>query len=210
MVLRKYSKPLISDIKVLETNGIKLPFLDEPLFGTVIQVTGDNLALNSLLGFVESFSATHWCRFCLTSKEETQVKFTEAEPGITLRSKDLHADHCKVLQNEDLQSVVYGVKKDCVLNSLEYFHSTENFAVDIMHDLLEGVVQYELKLFFQYLLKSGYISINALTKRIQSFNYGFLERKNKPSGIKLEEKSKHLGLNAIQTLCLIRNTPDFW
>lgn len=210
--LKKYGfekilKPLISDLKVLETNGIKLPFVDEPVFGTVIQVTGDNLALNSLLGFVESFSATYWCRFCLTTKDETQVKFTEAEPGLTLRSKELHAEHCKALQDEDAQPFVYGLKKDCVLNALQYFHSTENFAVDIMHDLLEGVVQYELKLFFQYLLKSGYISINALMERIQSFNYGFLERKNRPSGLKVEDKSKHLGLKAIQTLCLIRNTP---
>lgn len=173
------------------------------------QITGDNLALNSLLGFVESFSATNWCRFCLTTKEETQVKFKEDEPGITLRSKELHTEHCQALQN-DLQPLVYGVKKDCVFNSLSYFHSTENFAVDIMHDLLEGIVQYELKLFFQYLVKSGYISISALTKRVQSFSYGFLERKNKPSCLKVEDKSKNLGLNAIQTFCLVRNTPNFW
>ena len=209
--LKKYGfekilKPLLTDLKQLETNGIKLPFFDEPLFGTVIQVTGDNLALNSLLGFVECFSATYWCRFCLTAKEDTQMKFTEAESGITLRSKELHAEHCKALENENTQTL-YGVKKDCVLNTLHYFHCTENFAVDIMHDLLEGVVQYELKLFFQHILKSGYISIKALTERIQSFNYGFLERKNRPSGLKIEDKSKHLGLNAIQTLCLIRNTP---
>ncbi len=47
-------KPLIDNLKFLETEGIQLPFIDEPLFGSVIQVTGDNLALNSLLGFVES------------------------------------------------------------------------------------------------------------------------------------------------------------
>jgi len=68
-------KPLIDDLKILETEGIQLPFIDEPVFCSVIQVTGDNLALNSLLGFVESFSATYFCRFCLTNKEEIQSVF---------------------------------------------------------------------------------------------------------------------------------------
>lgn len=94
-----------------------------------------------------------------------------------------------------------------MLNSLEYFHSTGNYAVDIMHDLLEGIVQYELKLFFQYLIKNGYISMSMLSDRIQSFSYGYTERKNKPSGLKMDDKSKHLGLNAIQSLCILRNTP---
>lgn len=76
-----------------------------------------------------------------------------------------------------------------------------------MHNLLEGIVQYELKLFFHYLIKNGYPSLNMLSDRIRSFNYGFLERKNKPSGIKMDGKGKHLGLNAIQSLCILRNTP---
>lgn len=46
-----------------------------------------------------------------------------------------------------------------------------------------------------------------LSDRIQSFNYGYTERKNKPSGLKIDDKSKHLGLNAIQSLCVLRNTP---
>lgn len=53
-------KPLIDDLKILETKGIQLAFTEEPLFGSVIQVTGDNLALNSLLGFIEFFSLSVW------------------------------------------------------------------------------------------------------------------------------------------------------
>lgn len=54
---------------------------------------------------------------------------------------------------------------------------------------MEGVVQYELKLFFKYVLKNGYISMNTLSDRIQSFNYG------------------HMHLYAIQSWCILRNTP---
>lgn len=40
--------------------------------------------------------------------------------------------------------------------------------------------------------------MNTLLDRIQSFNYGRLEYKNKPSGLKVDDNSKHLGLNSIQ------------
>lgn len=86
-------KPLIDDLKILETKGIQLPFIDETLFGSIIQITGDNLALNGLLGFVESFSAAHCCRFCLTNKEDIQSVFTEDGPGLILRSKELYIEH---------------------------------------------------------------------------------------------------------------------
>ena len=83
-----------------------------------------------------------------------------------------------------------------MLDSLQYLQCTNYFAVDIMHDLLEGVIQYELKLFFLYLHKNGYISMNMLSDRIQSFNYGHMECKNKPSHLKIED-NLNLGLNAV-------------
>lgn len=39
---------------------------------------------------------------------------------------------------------VTGIKEKCVFHSLNDFHVTTNFAVDIMHDLLEGVCNYDL------------------------------------------------------------------
>lgn len=62
--LKKYGfepilQPLVEDLKILESKGINVPFSDTMLQGSVIQVTGDNLALHGLLGMVESFSATY-------------------------------------------------------------------------------------------------------------------------------------------------------
>ena len=146
-------KPLIDDLKILETEGIQLPFSAIPVKGSVFQVTGDNLGLHGLLGFVESFSATYCCRFCLTDKSELQSVFSEDHPGLSLRSKDLHIEHIRVIQENPALKSTFGVKRDFPLNSSQFFHSSNNCAVDIMHDLLEGVVQYELKLVFQYLIK---------------------------------------------------------
>lgn len=54
-------QPLVDDLKCLEIEGIKVPFSDTPLRGTVIQVTGGNLALHGIFGLVELFSATYCC-----------------------------------------------------------------------------------------------------------------------------------------------------
>lgn len=40
-----------------------------------------------------------------------------------------------------------------------------------------------------------------------SFNYGYSQRKNRPSGLKLDDNSKDLGLNAAQSWCLLCNIP---
>ena len=87
-----------------------------------------------------------------------------------------------------------------------FLHTSDNYAADIMHDLLEGVVQYELKLVFEYLVDK-YLSLETLSRRIQSSNYGYIERRNRPSGLKMDEGSKDLGLNAFQSWCLVRNAP---
>jgi len=209
--LKKYGfdeilKPLVDDVKKLENEGIEVPFSDSPLLGSIIQVTGDNLGLHGLFGYVESFSATYCCRFCLTTKEEFQCVFTEDHPGLIFRTKNIYAEHCSALRENPMLVTTFGVKKTCLLNTLRFFHISDNYAVDIMHDLLEGVVQYELKLVFQYLVKEKLLSLESLSQRIQSFNYGFTERRNRPSGLKMDE-SKDLGLNAIQSWCLVRNTP---
>lgn len=60
------------------------------------------------------------------------------------------------------------------LNSLKYFHVCNNYSFDIMHDLLEGVVQYEIKLLFGYLTQH-FMSEQDLLSRIYCFDYGFLE-----------------------------------
>ncbi|XP_041825036.1 uncharacterized protein LOC121629374 [Melanotaenia boesemani] len=58
----KILDPFVNDVKLLEHTGMKVSFSEQPLYGTIAQVTGDNLGLNSILGFVESFSAKYYCR----------------------------------------------------------------------------------------------------------------------------------------------------
>ncbi len=200
-------EPLVHDLKVLECTGIEVPFSEEPVHGTIAQVTGDNLGLNTLLGYLESFSANHFCHFCLVDKQTSQPVFSDDDPRITLCNKALHAQHCNDLMADPTLPSTFGVKRTCLLNDLQYFHVSDNYTVDIMHDILEGVGQFELKLLFGYLSHNNLISKTDVCNRIYSYNYGFVERKNRPTRINLEQTGNGIGLNAIQTFSLIRNMP---
>lgn len=202
----KILEPLVQDISTLETKGIQIPLFDHTVYGTIVQVTGDNLGVHSLFGFVESFSARYCCRFCLLEKEDFQTVFSEDSSKMTVRTKELHAEHCQRMQSNPSLPYVMGVKKSCLLNLLQYFHTTANFSVDIMHDILEGVAQFEMKLLIQHLIQN-YTTLAEVHRRIQSFNYGFMEQNNKPPGVQLREGSNDLGLNATQSWCLLRYLP---
>lgn len=85
---------------------------------------------------MESFSARYCCRFCLAEKDNCQTEFSEDFPKIVLRTKDTHTAHCQEIACNRSLPHVSGVKSSCLLNSLTYFHTTENFSVDVMHDVL--------------------------------------------------------------------------
>ncbi len=195
---------LLSMTKVLENKGIQGP--DGFVRGSIVQVTGDNLGLHSLFGFVESFRARYNCRICLAEREDYQTVFCENEPNITFRTKETHLRHCEALQSDPTLHQVCGVKRTCLLNTLQYFNLSENFSVDLMNDILEGVAQFELKLVLKY-VQANFLTAKELDGRLSSFNYGYMERRNRPPSVKLDDESNDLGINAIQCWCLLRNFP---
>lgn len=56
---------------------------------------------------------------------------------------------------------------------------SENYSVDIMHDIL-GVCKYDIGLMLKTLIYYlNYFTIDTLNDRIESFNYGFIEIRNR-------------------------------
>lgn len=91
------------------------------VYGTIVQVTGDNLGVHSLFGFVESFSARYCCRFCLLEKDDFQTVFSEDNPKMLMRTKELHAEHCQRMQSNPSLPYVMGVKKSCLFKFVAIF-----------------------------------------------------------------------------------------
>ena len=77
-------------------------------------------------------------------------------------------------------ATTYGLSRDSILNSsLFFFHVTDGLAPDIMHDILEGSLQYEAKELMKALVTDFKIlSLNELSTRIESFPYGYSDLTN--------------------------------
>ena len=79
----------------------------------------------------------------------------------------------------------FGINRKSVLDKLDYFKVASGALVpDIMHDVLEGVLQYETKILLQeFIQKKGYIELATLNNTIETFEFGYAEINNKPSTI---------------------------
>jgi len=71
-----------------------------------------------------------------------QTVFCEDDPEVELKTVAMHAKHYQTIQTNPTLPHLYGVKRSCLLNSLQYFNSANNFSVDIMQEILEGVGQF--------------------------------------------------------------------
>lgn len=83
----------------------------------------------------------------------------------------------------------------------------DSATVDIMHDILEGVVPYEVKIVIQKLISLGCFTLDIFNQRLLSPDFGKLESRNRPSPIKIDGKSNRIGQKASQAWCLIRFLP---
>lgn len=61
----KVLEPQLKDLKFFEDDGIFVPSLGKEVKGTILAVVADNLGVHPVGGFVESFSSSHFCRFCI-------------------------------------------------------------------------------------------------------------------------------------------------
>lgn len=200
-------KPLINDLVILEQSGIFVSKLGRTVKGTVQCVVADNLGAHSIAGFVENFTGSYVCRFC--TAETVQIQTTEVNGEcFCLRTKEIHEEHLRQLQDNGLENY-YGVKKQCTLSKhLSYFDVTSGFPPDIVHDLFEGIVPFELSLCLSVFIKKKYFTLLELNAAIRSFDFKGTDKTNKPHPIPLHFGSKKtVGGNAHENWCLIRFVP---
>lgn len=199
-------KHIVKDLKNIEDKGIMVNGCTN-LKGALINVSFDNLGGNQVLGFVESFSATYFCRICKCSKTECQMLTTE--------NHDEHRDIKDYLEcvqkylSEDKPvdvKLTKGVKRYCLLNDLKYFQMFDNLSVDIMHDLHEGAIPKFLEIFFTELMRKGYLKEPDIQSMVRDFNYGSLFKEYRPSLLRIL-RPHNLGQSAQQLYILMIHLP---
>ena len=77
----------------------------------------------------------------------------------------------------------YGINRHSVLDELQYFKVASGVLVpDILHDVLEGALQHEVKLVIRkFIHEDRYFTIDEVNQKIDCFDFGYLESKNRPT-----------------------------
>ena len=124
------------------------------------------------------------------------------------RTKENYAYHVRQINEDPNNKKIYGVNKDCPFNTLNYFHIVEGTPPDAMHDLLEGIVPYEIALLFKCIIFKKYITFDMLNERIQNFDYKGTDKLSKISKLPVNFMNKmSVGGNSSQNRTLLRLLP---
>ncbi len=134
------AEKIVTECNNLTTNGMLIESEDGPVkvFVTVSQFTGDNLGLNQIFGFIESFSADFCCIICYATREDMRTYNKESD--FKLRTRVEYESDLSKLDDLPPDKIHFrGVKSTCLFNELMHFHVCENWLNDPMHTLTEGV-----------------------------------------------------------------------
>jgi len=191
---------LINDLIDLQENGITITVNSNiiQVYFVLGLVLGDNLGLNSILGFVSSFSANYFCRICRSHKTSAQKMLLECTES--LRNEENYK--LDVLQENVSET---GVNELCVFNAIPNYHVIINSVCDFMHDVTEGVARYDMAVIITQLINDKYITLETLNNRIILFEYGVTEKKNSPPPINQNHLNKgYITMSSSEMLCLVR------
>lgn len=102
-----------------------------------------------------------------------------------MRTRETHVHQCADLDGplHNHYATAYGLHRDSALNTLCFFHVTEGLIPDIMHDCLEGCVQYEVKELLKHLSSEGILSVVDINNAIHSFPLTGSDARNGPAPI---------------------------
>lgn len=151
--------------------------------------------MNDVCGFARSHSANYFCRFCRLRKKETKTATTE----VYREMRD------KVNYEEDLKKNNFkgtGIKEDSFVNSICLCHVTTCLGIDIMHDVFEGILHYNLCEIILALINDGYCSLDLFNKLKADLSYGEVEAGDKSPPITLKRlQSNKLLMSASEMQC---------
>lgn len=193
---------IVKELNFLSEHGIDID--GQIIKGFLINVCFDNLGGNQLYGLKENFASDFYCRICEMTLDE--CKQNVCENPTRLRTIDSYEHIMKIIkENSNVNfQITKGFADFCPLNDVKYFHILKNLSADAMHDVMEGVEVFFIEHFVNY-CHANYLSMPQIANRVRDFNYGVLNKRNRPSLLK--EKKANLGQNATQMHCLALHLP---
>ncbi|XP_028415149.1 uncharacterized protein LOC114538196 [Dendronephthya gigantea] len=210
-------KPIIEDIKKIESGFPCVVNGSERLvYGKVISCTGDTEGQHEWGGYKVGVGfAFQKCRHCQCTYEAMQQSFYEED--FIQRTKESYNRHCDEIeqaptdQHKNDLGTTYGINHRSPLCDLNGFDVTKQLPQDIMHTLLEGVVQYELRHILAYYMENGHFTLIELNAAIASQTYGYSEVSDRPGPLRESvfqgEDGYKLKFKASQTRLFLRLLP---
>lgn len=200
-------QPLISDLKILEQNGIQIlkDGIEYTFHGTVSFLVADNLAAHDLGGFQTHFNHGRICRFCNVIKADQKNHFRS--DNLQLRTKEAYELQAVAVQTNPALFTLYGIKQSSCLNELQFFHVVEGSPPDIAHDLFEGVIPEVIAEVVKYCVTQQFFTLSDLNEQIKKFPYEGSDCTNKPSLMSDKIQTFKVKQTACQALCLCRLLP---
>jgi len=188
---------LVKDLKLLETDGITVN--GETIKGSLFCIAGDNLGSHMIGGFVESFSANFFCRYCEFNRRESGSLKIRSIPR-TVESYKECIDTVTLLENDDS---VKGLKLDSPFNSLSSYHvASPGLPPCLGHDLFEGVVSFDMALIVNHLIELEWFTCEALNHRIATWPYSGCDSLDKPAPF--STRAEKLSGHAVQNWVFLR------
>ena len=181
-VLRQIEKELM---ELESDDGMKLNVpnnADFSIRGTIVGLCCDTKGAHEISGFL-SASANRFCRLCLVRRGQIlKLKRLEQIESRTRENYDAAVEALSKLtgKSKEVAQKDTGVKCGCVLNSSRFFHIVDHNMLDAMHDFLEGICPFILKLVLRVWYEEFNIRADVLNKRIQRFKYSYYDQTNKP------------------------------
>ena len=205
-----FLRPFVNELKSLYVDGIsvRVGSTESRYHGALVAFLADTQAAHKVGGFKGSVSFAHRiCRTCMATRADTQCLFSEDR--FKLRTPEQHEKHCQSLigiHRHD-NSVKYGINRTSILEEVPGFSVVNGLPHDIMHDLFEGVVHYEFKLFLQHCVSSKFFSIETLNNRLRGFDFGTEDKPSLIDPSSLDHPNRKFSQSAAQTITLVRNLP---
>ncbi|EZA46632.1 hypothetical protein X777_04173 [Ooceraea biroi] len=152
---------IVDEIIDLSINGIIIKIdKEQKVLFRLMFIVGDNLGLNTILGFSKGFNSQYYCRVCKITKKNTPNFVNEEQKYIRTRN-----DYFNCVINS-----TFGIKEECVFNKIPNFHILENLSVDPMNDLLEGICRYDIsKILNNFINVEQFFTLEIFNERLLLF-----------------------------------------